>query len=267
MTHILDTPPKAPNAQTEAQTETQTGAPTGTSANERHVLDRPVWSALTGPLAQFGVGGPLARRCAEDVGPLAAARDDSPAALAALAALAPDTGSIGLMQAGGTHELPGLNVLGSFAGVQMVADRPLPQTSVDHPISALEDRHSEAMQDLAALTKPGPFAARTHMLGLFWGIWIDGRLAAMAGERFSVPGYTEISGVCTHPDFRGRGYAKALMTKVAEGISRRGCQPVLHAYADNPAVPFYQELGFTKRIDMTFSWHAKPGAGTAIFGR
>jgi hypothetical protein len=42
-------------------------------------------------------------------------------------------------------------------------------------------------------------------LGDFWGIKIGGRLIAMAGERMKQPGYTELSGVCTHPDFRGKG--------------------------------------------------------------
>ena len=40
-----------------------------------------------------------------------------------------------------------------------------------------------AMIELTALTKPGPFSARTHELGTFLGIRVDGQLVAMAGER------------------------------------------------------------------------------------
>ena len=78
------------------------------------------------------------------------------------------------------------------------------------------------MIELTALTKPGPFGTRTHELGLYVGIRDQGRLVAMAGERLKVPGYTEISAVCTHPDHVGKGYAAALMAEVMQRIRERG---------------------------------------------
>lgn len=107
------------------------------------------------------------------------------------------------------------------------------------------------MQALAHLTVPGPFAAKTHRLGRFIGIKQDGKLIAMAGERMHMPGFREVSGVCTHPDHRGRGYAGALMSVVAKRILDEGDTPFLHAYATNEAaIGIYERLGFRIRAPM-----------------
>lgn len=89
---------------------------------------------------------------------------------------------------------------------------------------------------LTELTEPGPFRARTHELGTFYGVFESDRLMAMAGQRLSLPGFVEVSAVCTHPDARGRGYARALMSAVMRDIRQRGRIPFLHAFADNPAI-------------------------------
>src|SRR3546814_5008255 len=88
---------------------------------------------------------------------------------------------------------------------------------------------------LATLTEPGPFFARTHVLGGFVGVREAGRLVAMAGERLKAPGFTEVSGVCTRPGWRGRGFAAELLGLVARRIAARGETPFLHAYADHNA--------------------------------
>jgi predicted GNAT family acetyltransferase len=104
------------------------------------------------------------------------------------------------------------------------------------------------MLALATATQPGPFFARTHELGTFWGVKVDGRLVAMAGERMKPPGYTEVSGVCTDPGHRGKGYAALLSRTVATQIMARGETPMLHAYASNtPAIRLYEQLGFELR--------------------
>jgi predicted GNAT family acetyltransferase len=104
-----------------------------------------------------------------------------------------------------------------------------------------------AMVELATLTEPGPFRDRTIELGVFYGIFEGDRLLAMAGQRMRVPGYVEVSAVCTHPDARGRGYAGTLMSEVMRDIVAAGATPFLHAFADNPAIGLYQKLGFTQR--------------------
>jgi len=208
------------------------------------LLDRPVWTALDTRQASFAIGGERARRFVADVGPLAAARDDSPESLQALAELVPPTGTLLLLQADPIVVPAGRVAVTTAAGVQMIASR-IVDAPVDDRIEQLTEADAPAMLALATLTKPGPFAARTPSLGEFWGVKDGGVLVAMAGERMKQDGFTEVSGVCTHPDARGRGLARLLSTWVAARISARGETPYLHAYASNAAaIELYRSLGF-----------------------
>jgi predicted GNAT family acetyltransferase len=102
---------------------------------------------------------------------------------------------------------------------------------------------------------------KTHLLGPFIGVRREGRLVAMAGVRLNLDGFTEVSGVCTHPDHRGRGYAGALMRVVAERMLARGETPWLHAYASNSgAIALYESLGFRLHGTVTASILVRPGA-------
>jgi predicted GNAT family acetyltransferase len=104
------------------------------------------------------------------------------------------------------------------------------------------------MLELTSLTKPGPFSARTHELGTFLGIRIDGQLAAMAGERMKPAEYTEITAVCVHPSHRGRGYGQILLAAIARRISARGEVPFLHVFSDNhSAIALYRRQGMEIR--------------------
>ncbi len=104
------------------------------------------------------------------------------------------------------------------------------------------------MVALATMMKPGPFSARTHELGNFICFRREGQLAAMAGERMRMPGYTEISAVCTHPTHAGHGYATALMVKLIGQIRSRNEIPILHVRASNtPAIGLYRRIGFADR--------------------
>jgi predicted GNAT family acetyltransferase len=135
--------------------------------------------------------------------------------------------------------------------VQMLAERPI-ETPHDQRIVRLTETDAQEMLDLAVLTKPGPFTLRAQTLGPFWGIRDHGRLIAMAGERMKQDGYSEVSGVCTHPDFRGRGLGRLMSLFVAGLIAKRGEVPYLHAYATNqPAISLYQSLGFELRRSLT----------------
>ena len=134
---------------------------------------------------------------------------------------------------------------------QEIAERPsssvrnAPHMMNSAEIVELGDSDSSDMLELTALTKPGPFGRRTHELGYYVGIRDHGNLVAMAGERLKVPGFTEVSAVCTHPDHLGKGYAAALMTEVMRGIRERGETPFLHVRADNSrAIAIYERLGF-----------------------
>jgi ribosomal protein S18 acetylase RimI-like enzyme len=107
------------------------------------------------------------------------------------------------------------------------------------------------MLALTKLTNPGPFGARTHELGNYFGIRVAETLAAMAGERLRLPGYTEVSAVCTHPDHLGHGYASAVMGVVMDNICSRGELPILHVLPENTrAIQVYERLGFAKRATL-----------------
>lgn len=222
-----------------------------------HPLDRPVWASLTTHLAPLSQGGELARRFDREVNLFASACDDgSPEALAALAELVRPGERVFVLQVPEITLPPGLVAVKRARGVQMVATRPLEAEAVallgpGANIERLGDSDAADMLALAQLTEPGPFLARTHTMGAFIGVRAPGHLAAMAGERFRLPGHTEVSGVCTHPDHRGRGLARRLSAAVAARIQARGDQPFLHAWKTNTAaIALYESLGFVLRAEV-----------------
>jgi len=215
-----------------------------------HALARPAWESLATRHASLSLGGALAKRYQRDVNVFASSRDGSPAALDALAALVEPGEHVYLLQVPEIAIPPTLHATKTALGVQMLATRPVDAAPADDVI-LLGDADAPEMLALAQLTQPGPFLARTHVMGVFRGIRIDGRLAAMAGERMRMPGYTEVSGVCTHPDFRGRGLARRLSAIVANAIQARDETPFLHAWKDNrPAIALYEKLGFRLRAEV-----------------
>ncbi|WP_339914626.1 GNAT family N-acetyltransferase [uncultured Brevundimonas sp.] len=217
-----------------------------------HPLDRPAWSALTSRQGGLALGNDRALRFDPDYALFAAAADDSTEAIAALGRLNSSTG-LGLVEARQTALPPGAVVLKQAACVQMTATE-ITHAATTFAIEALTEADAPQMLALATLTEPGPFFRRTHQLGDFVGVKQDGRLIAMAGERMKPDGFTEVSGVCTHPDHRGRGYAGALMRIVATRILDRHEMPFLHAYtANSGAISLYQSLGFSVRSPITFT--------------
>lgn len=216
----------------------------------RDPLDRPIWSALTTRQRAFSLGDGRARRFDPEVGPFAAIGEDDAAHLDVLSALIDRRGPVVLLQRGEIPRPPGTRTTLDAPGVQLVLDRLAPvAASVDLVPLGVAD--APEMLALATLTRPGPFGPRTHELGGFVGVKVDGRLVAMAGERMKPEGFTEVSGVCTHPDHRGHGYAAMLSTAVAERILARGEIPFLHAYASNAAaIALYERLGFRLRAEV-----------------
>lgn len=216
-----------------------------------HPLDRAAWSALTGRQALVGLIHGGARRYHPAYGVFAALRDRSESSLVALGALVAEHGDVALLETDPPSDAPGVAVVSQDLGVQMVAAHLTPEPAANFEMIRLCDADGPEMLALATLTEPGPFFDRTHQLGDFFGVKVDGRLVAMAGERMKPDGFTEVSGVCTHPDYRGRGYAGALMRRVCGRIFDRGETPFLHAYASNRgAISLYETLGFTLRREV-----------------
>jgi len=120
-------------------------------------------------------------------------------------------------------------------------------------VTALTSDDVPAMVDLVARARPGPFRERTIELGNYYGHWIDGRLAAMAGHRFHLNGYREISAVCTDAAFRGRGLATELVRHLTALTEADGDAAFLHVSASNgAAIALYERLGFTLRRQVAF---------------
>ncbi|RVD54247.1 GNAT family N-acetyltransferase [Mesorhizobium sp. M2D.F.Ca.ET.185.01.1.1] len=219
----------------------------------KHILDRPVWSALETRQRTFAEGGDLARRYRPSIIPFAATATDDPENLHALGRLLPPGENAILAQADSIVLPPALVATMTADAVQMIAEQAL-QAVADARIEQLTRQDAAEMLALASLTKPGPFTLEALSLGEFWGVKIDGRLAAMAGERMKQPGYSELSGVCSHPDFRGGGLARLLSLFVANRIVARGEVPYLHAFANNAAaIRLYESIGFRLRSAMNIA--------------
>jgi predicted GNAT family acetyltransferase len=216
-----------------------------------HPLDAPVWQALTTRQAALARGDRSARRIDPDYGLFAAVATHDPDSHAALAALVAPGETIGLFELAPPAALPGFRRTLTACCMQMVAADPPPSATDALPLG---DADAAEMIALAELTRPGPFFRHTHRFGGFLGMRIDGRLAAMAGTRLALPGYREVSGVCTHPDYRGRGLAAGLIAAVAGAIHAAGDTPFLTSYADNAgAIALYRRLGFVPRDEIVLS--------------
>lgn len=215
-------------------------------------LDNPLWSALSTRQASVALVRGRARRFTPEIGVFAAIAGFSEAALSDLAGLVRETGELGLVAGAPPPPVPGTRIVDRLAVSQMVQTAPVRPASPAFELSELTEADAAQMLALARLTEPGPFFERTHELGAFVGVKVEGRLAAMAGERMKPEGFTEVSGVCTHPDHRGHGYAAALTALVAERIHARGETPFLHVFPHNTAaISVYRRLGFSLRREMT----------------
>ena len=216
------------------------------------LLDNPIWNSLATCHAHLAIGANvghgLARRYPADIGPLSAVQKLTAEAYEDLAAIVPEGDVAVLFLENSVEILSGWQLVRDGALVQMIcrtvprppslAETIMPMTSADYP----------EMVALASLTEPGPFRDHTADLGGFVGIRVDGRLAAMAGQRLAPTGFAEISAVCTHPDFRGRGYAQALVAAVARNIYAKKLVPFLTSFeANTGAIRVYEQVGFVHR--------------------
>jgi predicted GNAT family acetyltransferase len=217
-----------------------------------HALDNVIWKALTTNQAQFAESSKLARKFPAEVTSLGALLEPTREGYDSLAGLLTPGATAGLFLEAPLQAPDGLTVVATVPLLQMVlanaeSSRFTPAAAGNGWIELSESDVPE-MVALAELTKPGPFGRRTRELGTYLGIRRSGTLVAMAGERLRLPGYTEVSAVCTHPDHTGRGYAAALITELLERIRNRGEVPFLHVRENNVrAIGLYEHLGFRKR--------------------
>lgn len=222
---------------------------TGTSP-ECHPLNRVIWNALVSRHQIFAQGDKLARRYPVTIGPFGATADETPESYESLARLIAERDRLALFTAQEIFPPRKLAVVKRDLVDQMVLDFP-PASRGAPPLVSLGPEDIQEMRHLVDLTQPGPFGPRTIELGRYLGIRADGRLVAMAGERMKVDGFTEISAVCVHPNYRGSGLAGLLIAALARSIAARREVPFLHVFASNtPAITLYLKLGFVRRRGM-----------------
>ena len=209
---------------------------------------------LTGRQAHLARGTAAAKRVDGRYGPFAALRDGGEEAQRDGAALPTGPGDeLWFIEPAAVAPLPGLKVARTGVLSQMIAgEATSPAEVADDEAVLLGEEHAAAMTALALATRPGPWAELTRCYGSFYGIFRDGRLAAMAGERMlPCPGVAEVSGICTWPEFRGAGLGRRLTQHVMATFRQRGDRPYLHSYADNAAaIALYRSLGFRERRAM-----------------
>lgn len=209
-----------------------------------NLLDNIFWNSLKGPQAEYAVGSGEVRRYAPGFSPIAGFEQAASPDFIALAHLCAPGEQIHCD--GWSGPVPhGWNIDHEASMYRMVWDAPIPANDQAPDAVKLGPEHAQAALALAELTKPGPFAIRTIELGDYFGYFEGGRLIAMAGERLAVDGLREVSGVCTHPDYAGRGMARRLVAKLARLQLMRGETPFLHVMHDNVAAHgLYKRMGF-----------------------
>lgn len=212
-------------------------------------LDNPIWSALRTVHAHLAVTDGLVARYPASVAPFVSVSDTG----------ADVAGGLERFVERGEHlyfvgQVPSLG-----EGWDVERHAPLPQMVCRSPMTVkdgpdiieMSDAQVPDMLALTALVFPGFFRARTIDMGRYIGIYHGNQLAAMAGERMRMDGYTEISAVCTHPDHVGKGYAQRLVAILSNAAFERGSTPFLHVYRHNTrAMAVYERLGFAVRTDV-----------------
>ena len=224
-------------------------------------LDNPAWSALTSRHSHLAIGDGPVRRYPAEISPFAAI--ETPDALPVLAYRMAEGETSVLWSPEELAAPEGVDLLVHFPILQMAAFNFHPADVADNA-EPLTVAHVDDMIALTTLMKPGPFGARTIEMGSYIGVFENGRLAAMAGERMKPADFTEISAICVHPDFQGRGHARRLTSILGKRIVADGRVPFLNVLPENTAaIGLYESLGFTLRRRLHVHLLRKPGGDIA----
>ncbi|MEO8061319.1 MAG: GNAT family N-acetyltransferase [Pseudomonadota bacterium] len=207
------------------------------------LLDNIMWNCLSGPHAKFAAGEGEVRRYAHGFSPiLGFARPEQPDFAALEKICAPGESFYCDIWTGTPPH--GWQIEKEATMFKMVWGAPIPQGDAAPDAVALRPEHASQAVALAKLANPGPFGIRTPELGEYFGYFDGEQLIAMAGERFCAGDLHEVSGICTHPDFQGRGLATKLTLKLIRRQMQRGKTTFLHVMSHNPARALYEKMGF-----------------------
>jgi GNAT superfamily N-acetyltransferase len=217
-------------------------------------LKNPAWYAMTSIQEDIAIRHGNACRYNPKISPFAAIAepDDFPD----LETLVGAGAAVALISIEGSEmKIPvGWQQVTRFPITQMICDTPTID-GLASPGAMLSVKDDQDMLALAEATDPGPFMINTRLMGDYVGVRDSaGTLVAMAGERIRLPGWTEISGVCTADSARGKGYATALVAQLMTGIFDRGEKSFLHvrkgSVSEKTATGVYEKLGFRSYQDI-----------------
>lgn len=217
-------------------------------------LDNPVWFSLSHHEARFNAGNQQVKFFQEDVAPFVSAENWNAEDRKAMLQILPADRRFYVLIPGQVEMPEGFDLIYTTPIIQMVCHRFQPCLLKQQEVCPLTNADIASMIDLTSRMRPGPFLQRTIEFGRYTGIKHDKVLAAMAGERMHLDGFTEVSAVCTDPEYLGKGYASHLMSLACQAIIERGEIPFLHVRTDNErAIKAYERLGFEKRTDVFFA--------------
>ena len=213
------------------------------------LLDHIFWQTLTGPHAKYASGTGGARRYARGFSPILAFADAENPDFAALSPYC-DPGERFYCDGWTGKASSGWQIEAESTMFRMLWSASASATDTALDAISLGPEHLAQVLELATLCRPGPFGPRTIELGDYFGYFDGPRLVAMAGERMQADGLREISGVCTHPDYQGRGFARQLMSKLVCRQVARNETPFLHVMRDNDAAhQLYLRMGFDDYLE------------------
>ena len=221
------------------------------------LLDNPVYFALLTGDAHRGAGTSHVKYFDEQISPFAGFEEDYTRGFDELHALLPPHRKILYATRKEISEPKGWKLIQHIAGFQFILSE-LRSVDIVAGLVPLQKQHVQQMVELAKLTRPGPFNVRTIEFGHYSGIFDNDKLVSMNGQRLHVANYTEISAVCTHPDYSGKGYATALLKHQLQLIINTGQVPFLHVRSDNKrAIALYERFGFKENGEMNFLLYEK----------
>ena len=219
-----------------------------------HVLDNMIWNALTTGNNDIAIINGDVGHYLPDIAPFAGMKDFNESNLKKLYEFIPINRSVAISSLDKmNHDERRWKLIQPMDVTQMVYEHTVDTftTRNSQLIVPLSEEHVPQMIELTALTRPGPFLQQTIRFKNYFGVFIEGRLAAMTGQRMHPTPYMEVSAVCTHPDFRGMGYAKALMLHVMKLILDNSFTPFLHVLSNNSsAIELYKTIGFRTRKEI-----------------
>ncbi|ASU33032.1 GNAT family N-acetyltransferase [Mucilaginibacter xinganensis] len=217
-----------------------------------HILDNPAFNALNTGNKTLSKGTEKAKYFPAEISPFSGLAENTSENFNTLYEVAPENTVFGFVSAELIAVPAPWNVLQRMDVLQMVCETPARDAAATEPVIALGDEHIPAMLALTKLTNPGPFAQRTIDFGHYRGVFDGDQLVSMAGQRMNPTPYAEISAVCTHPDYLGRGYSAQLILNQVQRIKAAGEIPFLHVLSSNErAIKLYRSLGFVTRKEIS----------------